>query len=28
VPPPYSYWLAKRAGAVKGIVPSTYRAAK
>jgi 2,4-dienoyl-CoA reductase-like NADH-dependent reductase (Old Yellow Enzyme family) len=26
VPPPYSYWLAKRAGAVKGIVPSTWRA--
>ncbi len=28
VPPPYSYWLSKRAAAVKGIVPSTYRAAK
>ena len=26
VPPPYSYWLAKRAGAVKDIVPSTYGA--
>ena len=28
VPPPYSYWLAKRAGAVKDIVPSTYRAGR
>ena len=26
VPPPYSYWLAKRAAAAKGIVPSTWRA--
>lgn len=26
MPPPYSYWLSKRAGSVKDIVPSTYRA--
>jgi 2,4-dienoyl-CoA reductase-like NADH-dependent reductase (Old Yellow Enzyme family) len=26
VPPPYSYWLAKRAAAVKDMVPSTWRA--
>lgn len=26
VPPPYSYWLAKRADAVKDFVPSTWRA--
>ena len=26
VPPPYSYWLSKRAGSVKDMVPSTYRA--
>jgi 2,4-dienoyl-CoA reductase-like NADH-dependent reductase (Old Yellow Enzyme family) len=26
VPPPYSYWLAKRAAATKGIIPSTWRA--
>jgi 2,4-dienoyl-CoA reductase-like NADH-dependent reductase (Old Yellow Enzyme family) len=25
VPPPYSYWLAKRAEAVPGMAPSTYR---
>ena len=25
MPPPYSYWLSKRAGSVKDIVPSTYR---
>ena len=25
VPPPQSYWLAKRASSVKDIVPSTYR---
>ena len=24
VPPPYSYWLAKRAASVPGIAPSTY----
>jgi 2,4-dienoyl-CoA reductase-like NADH-dependent reductase (Old Yellow Enzyme family) len=26
VPPPYSYWLAKRAQSVPSIAPSTYRA--
>jgi 2,4-dienoyl-CoA reductase-like NADH-dependent reductase (Old Yellow Enzyme family) len=26
VPPPYSYWLAKRAQSVPNIAPSTYRA--
>jgi 2,4-dienoyl-CoA reductase-like NADH-dependent reductase (Old Yellow Enzyme family) len=26
MPPPYSYWLSKRAGSAKDIVPSTYRA--
>ncbi len=25
VPPPYAYWLSKRAGSVKGVVPSTFR---
>jgi 2,4-dienoyl-CoA reductase-like NADH-dependent reductase (Old Yellow Enzyme family) len=25
MPPPYSYWLAKRASSAKGITPSTYR---
>jgi 2,4-dienoyl-CoA reductase-like NADH-dependent reductase (Old Yellow Enzyme family) len=25
VPPPQSYWLAKRASSVKGVVPSTYQ---
>lgn len=25
VPPPQSYWLAKRAQSVKGVVPSTYQ---
>jgi 2,4-dienoyl-CoA reductase-like NADH-dependent reductase (Old Yellow Enzyme family) len=24
VPPPYSYWLSKRAGSTQGIMPSTY----
>ena len=25
VPPPMAYWLAKRAGSAKGVVPSTYQ---
>jgi hypothetical protein len=24
MPPPYSYWLSKRAASTKGVIPSTH----